>query len=202
MASVFEDPERLDAGWHHKYFQNDHPLVIELGCGWGEYTLSLAARYPEKNFVGIDIKGPRIWKGATAAEAAGLHNVAFARFRIEYIKDFFPPESIDEVWIPFPDPFARKSKSGRRLTSPEFLARYRPLLKPSAILQFKTDSLPLYEWTMETYRSMPDAVEIISHTDHLHSSELLTEETGIPSKFEQLFMNQGVEIKYIKFRLR
>lgn len=199
MPNVFETPERMSGQWYRDYFANDNPIVLELGCGRGEYTVNMGKRFPDKNFIGIDIKGPRIWKGAGAALKEGLKNVAFARFRIEYINDYFKEAMADEVWIPFPDPFPRESKSGRRLTSPEFLARYKPILKPDAILHFKTDCTPLYEWTLETYRQK--GIEILTNTNDLHSSEYLDEVTGIPTKYEGIFMAKGEKIKYIKFKI-
>lgn len=199
MPNVFEEPEKMQGAWYTDYFGNENPLVLELGCGRGEYTVTMGKRFPGKNFIGVDIKGPRIWKGAKAALEAGLKNVAFARFRIEYINDYFKEPAASEVWIPFPDPFPRKSKSGRRLTSPEFLARYKPILKPDAVLHFKTDSTELYEWTLETYREK--GIEVLVFTDDLHNSPYLDEVTGIPTKYEGIFMAEGKKIKYIKFRL-
>jgi tRNA (guanine-N7-)-methyltransferase len=199
MENVFETPERMEGDWYNSYFNNGNPLVLELGCGRGEYTVNMGRRFPEKNFVGIDIKGPRIWKGAGAALREGLMNVAFARFRIEYINEYFREPAASEMWIPFPDPFPRASKSGRRLTSPEFLARYKPILKPDAILHFKTDSTDLYQWTLDTYRER--GIEILAFTDNLHNSEYLDEVTGIPTKYEGIFMAKGENIKYIRFKL-
>ena len=199
MPNVFEEQEKMKGAWYREYFGNDNPLVLELGCGRGEYTISMGSRFPDKNYIGIDIKGPRIWKGAKAALAAGLKNIAFARFRIEYIAENFPESSVSEVWIPFPDPFPRESKSGRRLTSPEFLARYKPILKPGAILHFKTDCTPLYEWTLQTYKDK--GIDILAYTNDLHHSEYLDENTSIPSKYEGIFMAKGETIKYIRFRI-
>ena len=159
----------------------------------------MGRRYPNQNFIGIDIKGPRIWKGAGAALKEGLRNVAFARFRLEYITNHFPPASVDSLWIPFPDPFPRVSKSGRRLSAPEFLVRYQPILKPGALLRFKTDSTALYEWTLATYQEQN--INIHAYTDNLHTSPYLDELTGIPTKYEALFREKGETIKYICFDL-
>lgn len=199
MPNVFENPEEMRGEWYRDYFKNDHPLVLELGCGRGEYTVNMGRRFPDKNFIGIDIKGPRIWKGAKAALEEGLKNVAFARFRIEYINEYFGADAVSELWIPFPDPFPRKSKSGRRLTSPEFLARYKPILKPDAIINFKTDSTELYEWTLETYKE--NNIDILAYTDDLYKSPFLDEVTSIPTKYEGIFLAEGKTIKYIKFRI-
>ena len=199
MPNVFENPEKMKGDWYKSFFNNDQPLVLELGCGRGEYTISMGRRFPDRNFIGVDIKGPRIWKGAKAALQENLKNVAFARFRIEYITEKFPAESVSEIWIPFPDPFPRESKSGRRLSSPEFLARYKPLLKKDAILHFKTDSDALYEWTLQTY--LDKGIELLAYTDDLYQSEFLNENTGIPSKYEGIFMAEGKTIKYIQFKI-
>ena len=203
MPNVFETEERLSGTWYKDYFENQNPLVLELGCGKGEFSIALGQAFPDKNFIGIDIKGPRIWRAATVTEELGLKNVAFGRFRIEYIGNHFQNESVSEIWIPFPDPFPRTSKSGRRLSSPEFLERYKPLLKSDAILHFKTDNTDLFDWTLDVYKStLKDEIEIIEYTTDLHHSELLNPYNSIPSKYEKQFMAKGETIKYLKFRFK
>ncbi|MCB0643425.1 MAG: tRNA (guanosine(46)-N7)-methyltransferase TrmB, partial [Phaeodactylibacter sp.] len=135
--------------WLENYFKNDRPITLELACGRGEYTLGLARRYPERNFIGVDVKGARIWQGARIALEEDLQQVAFLRTRIEIIPQFFEPGEIDEIWITFPDPFVRNSKANRRLTAAPFLERYAKVLKPGGILHLKTDATDLYEFSLE-----------------------------------------------------
>ncbi|MCL4162187.1 UNVERIFIED_CONTAM: hypothetical protein GTU68_051039, partial [Idotea baltica] len=133
--------------WREQHFGNKAPLILELACGRGEYTLALAAHFKEQNFIGVDIKGARIWKGAKMALEQQLDNAAFLRTRIEQIELFFTPEEVDEIWITFPDPFLKKGKANRRLTSASFLDRYRKILKKGGLLHLKTDDPTLYNFT-------------------------------------------------------
>jgi tRNA (guanine-N7-)-methyltransferase len=206
MPNVFERDDQLTRPyWYYDYFQDRNaPLVLELGCGRGEFSIGLGQQFPEKNYIGIDIKGPRIWAGANNAVNLGLSNVAFARFRIEYIAQYFEPQSVDEIWIPHPDPFPRKSKSGRRLTSPEFLERYQPLIKSTTIFHFKTDSTDLFDWTLDVYQNqLKDKIEILDYTKDLYSLDNSRSHlAAIPSKYERVFMEKGERIKYMMFRMR
>ncbi|MDX1406982.1 MAG: tRNA (guanosine(46)-N7)-methyltransferase TrmB, partial [Saprospiraceae bacterium] len=145
----------LKGVWSTRHFGNDHPLTLELGCGKGEYTVELARRYPHRNFIGVDIKGARIWKGATRSSQQGISNAAFLRTRIECIAHFFGPGEVEEIWITFPDPFPRDSKVNRRLTSPNFLHRYRQLQRPGGLVHLKTDDPGLYVFTLETIATDP-----------------------------------------------
>ncbi|MEM6317065.1 MAG: tRNA (guanosine(46)-N7)-methyltransferase TrmB, partial [Bacteroidota bacterium] len=140
---------QLSGKWREKHFQNDKPITLELACGRGEYTVALAEKYPERNFIGVDIKGARIWKGAKIALEKNLSNAAFLRTRIELIAAFFASGEIDEIWITFPDPFLRKGKSNRRLTAPKFLGHYRKILKQDGLVHLKTDEGVLSDFTLE-----------------------------------------------------
>ncbi len=143
---IFED---IKGKWRSDYFKNENPITVELACGRGEYTIGLAARFPERNFIGIDIKGERIWKGSTLAVEQNLTNVAFLRTPILLIENFFLPGELDEVWTTFPDPRPRKRDIKRRLTSPRYLEIYKRLLKPGSYFRLKTDNTALYQYTLE-----------------------------------------------------
>ncbi len=185
--------------WSSWHFHNQAELVLELGCGGGEYCLALAAKYPGRNFIGLDIKGNRIWKGARKAIKANLTNVAFLRTRIEQIPLFFNPAEVSQIWITFPDPFPKKSKVNRRLTSPAFLKRYEQILAPGAILHLKTDNLQLYDFTLETLDAA-SKYELISSTEDLYSSPLPMEDLDIKTYYEVQHLDKGRAIKYIQFQ--
>ncbi|MBK7797020.1 MAG: tRNA (guanosine(46)-N7)-methyltransferase TrmB [Saprospiraceae bacterium] len=186
--------------WKSAYFQNAKPLVIELACGRGEYSCALAARYPEKNFIGIDIKGARIWEGAKKAMDKQLHNVCFVRSRIELLAAFFSPSEVDELWITFPDPFLKKSRSNKRLTSSPFLDLYTSYLKPSALLHLKTDDDTLYQFSLETISSHP-GFKILLHHHDIYQSELPgIEDMDIRTYYEKKHLLAGKSIKYIRFQ--
>ncbi|MDW8420039.1 MAG: tRNA (guanosine(46)-N7)-methyltransferase TrmB, partial [Chitinophagales bacterium] len=143
LLNCRQEPLQLKGKWRELVFQNNNPLVLELACGKGDYTIALATLYPNVNFVGVDIKGARIYTGARYALENSLRNAAFARFRIENILHFFSPREVNEIWITFPDPFPRKSDAKHRLTAPGFLARYREILSPGGIIHLKTDDANL-----------------------------------------------------------
>ena len=187
--------------WCATHFNNTHPLTLELACGRGEYTIQLAEKYPERNFMGLDIKGARIWQGANQATAANLSNVAFLRTRIELIGHFYAEAEIDEIWITFPDPFLRESKSKKRLTSHPFLDRYKPLLKKDGFINLKTDSTELYEFTIEVLAERDD-IEIIYHNDDIYAASLYMEELSFKTYYEQMHLKQGKTIKFVRFRFK
>ncbi len=187
--------------WVKKHFKNDNPLVLELACGRGEYTLGLSRMFPEKNFIGVDIKGARIWKGAGIALNEGLTNAAFLRMRIEQITNFFAPEEISEIWITFPDPFLRKSKKNRRLTSPRFLDRYKKILSKNGVIHLKTDEPNLYEYSLEVLNEYPGAT-IDYHDDDIYSKPLPIEELSLKTYYEKMHLEAGKTIKYIRFFLK
>ncbi len=186
--------------WATRHFQNDHAITLELACGRGEYTLGLARLYPQRNFIGVDIKGARIWKGARTALAEGLKNAAFLRTRIELMEQFFRPQEVASIWITFPDPFLRSSKANRRLTSPRFLAMYSRLLPIGGVVHLKTDSSELYEYSLEVLADFP-GVRIVYQLDDLYAGELPLPELTIKTYYENMHLAAGKRIKYLAFQL-
>ncbi len=188
--------------WSRDFFGNDRPLVLELACGRGEYTVELARRYPEKNFIGIDIKGARIWAGARQALEEGLGNVAFVRTRIEHIDAFFGRGEVHALWITFPDPYPRKSKANKRLTSPYFLDLYRKILAEGAELHLKTDNELLYDFTLEVLSQRGDyELEVWSEDIHAEGRSL-HRDLDICTYYERMHLREGRTIKYVRWRYR
>ena len=190
--------------WRELYFHNNNPIVLELGCGRGEYTVGLAQRDPNKNYIGIDIKGARMWAGAKQAELAGIKNVAFLRTNIEMISNFFSPDEIDEIWITFPDP--QMKKATKRLTSTYFMQRYRQLLRPDGIIHLKTDSPFLYTYTQAMIKE--NHYPILVDTDDLYSEEAVrtlgdkaNEARMLQTHYENQWLDRGLTIKYIVWQL-
>lgn len=186
--------------WNELVFKNDNPITVELACGRGEYTVGLAARFPDKNFIGVDIKGERIWKGSTLALEQGLQNAAFLRTQIQLLDSFFEPGEIADLWLIFPDPRPRKRDVKRRLTNPMFLTLYRRLLRPGGYIRLKTDNAGLYEYTLETVSTMA-GVHNLAHTDDLYNSSLQSECYDIRTNYEEKFALQGERIKYIRWQV-
>lgn len=186
--------------WLSAHFKNTHPLVLELACGRGEYTVSLAEAYPQKNFLGVDVKGARIWQGATYASDHNLTNAAFLRTRIEQISLFFAEKEVDEIWITFPDPFLRESKENRRLTSARFLDRYLAIIKPGALIHLKTDDPTLYAYTLETVKNYKGA-ELLYYNEDIYSTPLLFPELEYKTYYEKSHLSEGRKIKYIRFTI-
>lgn len=191
--------EHIKGTWNKEQFQNDHPLTVELACGRGEFTVGLARQYPERNFIGVDIKGSRIWKGSTIAVAEGLENVAFLRSQIEALDKFFDCEEINELWITFPDPRPREGDEKKRLTSPRFLDMYKPMIKPEGLVHLKTDNTGLFLYTLEVLQSRED-VNILVSTEDFYTSEYRDEHFGIQTRYEKMFSDQGEKIKYLRFQ--
>jgi tRNA (guanine-N7-)-methyltransferase len=185
--------------WNEKYFCNPNPIVLELGCGKGEYTVNLAEKYPSTNFIGIDIKGARLWRGCKTVEEKKLKNVAFIRTKIELIGMFFAPGEIDEIWLTFPDPQLRKKKAKKRMTSPQFISRYREILKPDGVIHLKTDNDNLFNYTLKTIEE--SGHHLLDSCEDLYSSEVANEATQIQTFYEKMFLNEGIPIKYLKFKL-
>lgn len=181
------------------YFGNHHSLILELGAGRGDYTVELAKLFPDKNFVGVDYKGDRLWYGSQIAKEFDLKNVAFLRTGIERLEDFFEKDSVEEIWITFPGPRPKKSQANRRLTHPKFLELYKFILAPNGIVHVKTDSELVYEYTVEQLLARND-VEILQQTDDLHTQENVDEVLEIKTHFEKRFLKEEKRIKYLKFR--
>ena len=201
LTGVDRRPVDLRGHWAERHFGNDHPLVLELACGRGEYTVDLARRYPGRNFLGVDIKGARIWRGAKNALAAGLGNAAFLRTRIEVIDAFFAPGEVAEIWITFPDPFLKKGKENRRLTAPRFLKLYQKILAPDGLVHLKTDSRELYDFTGEVFAEQP-AVELLYRDADIYAGELPIPELATETYYEKLHRGLGKTITYTQFRFR
>ena len=187
----------MKGNWNRDFFKNDHPIVLELGCGRGEYAVGLARRYPEKNFIGVDIKGARMWTGAKQAQEEGLANVAFLRTNIEIIDRFFAPGEVSEIWLTFSDP--QMKKVTKRLTSTYFMERYRKFLVPGGLVHLKTDSNFMFTYTKAMVEANHFPVEFI--TDDLYHSGLDDDILRIRTYYEQQWLDRGLSIKYIKFRL-
>lgn len=203
--SVAEEvPFEMQGRWHADFFRNDHPIVLELGCGRGEYTVGLARLYPDKNFIGVDIKGARMWTGATQALREELPNVAFLRTNIEIIDRFFAPGEVSEIWLTFSDP--QMKKATKRLTSTYFMNRYRKFLTDGGLIHLKTDSNFLFTYTTCMIERNHLPVEF-STADLYHSvlaAQTDTEESrilGIQTYYEQQWIDRGLNIKYLRFRL-
>lgn len=202
---VFKRDHRLKGRWRSDWFKNDYPVILELGCGKGEYTLGLGKLFPDKNFIGIDIKGARIWRGAKTALEQRIVNVAFLRTRIEFIESFFAENEIDEIWITFPDPQLKERRERKRLTGMLFLNRYKKFLKTDGVVHLKTDCFPLYDYTCEVIKDAK--LPRIEMTSDLYGTaiEKLDDTTrdilSIKTHYEQLFLKQGIKINYLKFGL-
>ena len=190
-------PFEMKGRWKADFFKNDHPIVLELGCGRGEYTVGLARKYPDKNFIGVDIKGARMWTGATEALQEGLQNVAFLRTNIEIIDRFFAPDEVSEIWLTFSDP--QMKKATKRLTSTYFMERYRRFLCDGGLIHVKTDSNFMFTYTRYMLETNRLPVEFM--TEDLYHSGLVDDILGIRTYYEQQWLDRGLTIKYVKFRL-
>ena len=196
--SVVDDvPFDMKGNWNRDFFKNDNPIVLELGCGRGEYTVGLARRYAGKNFIGVDIKGARMWTGATEALNEGLKNAAFLRTNIEIIDRFFAPGEVSEIWLTFSDP--QMKKATKRLTSTYFMERYRRFLVPGGVIHLKTDSNFMFTYTKYMIEANRLPVEFV--TDDLYHSGMDDDILSIRTYYEQQWLDRGLNIKYIKFRL-
>lgn len=186
--------------WNENFFHNDQPIVIELACGYGEYVVSLAQQNPHKNYIGVDVKGNRIFQGATTGIQKNLKNLGFLRTRIEILDSFFAPNEVDEIWITFPDPFLKTSKQNRRLTAPYFLDLYKKIIKPNGNLFLKTDSEELFDFSMEVLQKESESIKIIYSTDDIYrTEELYLPELAIKTRYENIHSALGKSIKFIHF---
>lgn len=191
----------IKGNWNKDFFKNDNPITVELACGRGEYTIGLAKLFPDRNHIGVDIKGERIWKGSTTATENNLTNAAFLRTMILLIENFFAEGEISEIWITFPDPRPRVRDIKRRLTSPRFLSIYKRLLKPGGYVRLKTDNTGFYEFTLEEVLQRDDITDL-KFSDDVYNSELRPECFDIKTKYEQMFAAKGERIKYLRFQFK
>lgn len=185
----------LKGNWNKEFFKNNHPIVLELGCGKGEYTVGLARLFPEMNFIGIDIKGSRMWKGAKEIHFHGLKNAGLLRTNIELLSLFFAENEVAEIWITFPDPQMKRAR--KRLTSTRFMELYCKFLKPGGLVHLKTDSGFLFQYTSAMIKE--NRFEVIHETDNLYDSGIANEILGIKTFYEQQWLGRGMKIKYLKF---
>lgn len=184
-------------GRWHEYFGNNHPISVELACGKGEYAVGLARMYPDRNFIGMDLKGNRIWKGATESFKEGMKNVAFIRSQIDFITYYFTPGELSEIWITFADPQLEKPR--KRLTSPLFLPRYKQILKPGGLVHLKTDSAELYDYTLEVIEE--ENLNLLFASDDIYSLDDQMPEWAIKTFYEQMHLSKGLTIKYLCFEI-
>jgi tRNA (guanine-N7-)-methyltransferase len=190
---------QIKGKWRADYFKNDNPITLELACGRGEYTIGLAKRFADRNFIGVDIKGDRIWKGSTIAHDDGLSNVAFLRTIILVIENFFEENEVDEIWLTFPDPRPRKRDIKRRLSGYRYINIYKKLLREDGYFRFKTDNTDLFNFTLEELNQRSD-IKDFKFTHDLYDSDLREECFDIKTKYEEMFERQGETIKYLRFR--
>ncbi|MFO7658101.1 MAG: tRNA (guanosine(46)-N7)-methyltransferase TrmB [Bacteroidales bacterium] len=197
FKDIFGENHALKGKWSEQIFENNLPLTVELGCGKGEFTIGLARKYPQVNFIGVDIKGARIWRGAKTALEENIHNSAFLRTRIEFTRSFFEEDEISEIWLTFPDPQPKKKR--KRLSSPVFLNLYRTFLKNNGIIHLKTDNQDLYNYTLRValFNNLP----IEFNTDDLYTAHPDCEAAQIQTFYENQYLKMGKKIHYLRFRL-
>jgi tRNA (guanine-N7-)-methyltransferase len=189
----------LKGKWNSEIFKNNNPIVLELGCGKGEYSVGLAKRFPEKNFIGIDIKGARIWRGAKTSHLDQLNNIAFLRTRIEIVNSFFTKDEVSEIWITFPDPQLKRKRAKKRLTSSGFLSLYQQFLIDNGTINLKTDSAFLHSYTVAVAKHNQLIIEL--NTTNLYAEKWVDDILSIKTHYEQLHIDDGDTINYLKFKL-
>jgi tRNA (guanine-N7-)-methyltransferase len=198
---VVADQFPLKGKWNRDFFKNDHPIVLELGCGKGEYSVGLAERSPTKNFIGIDIKGARFWRGAKTAVENGLHNVAFLRTQIELIEHCFAANEVSEIWITFPDPQIKYKRTKHRMTNAAFLDNYKKILKPNGLMHLKTDSEFMHGYTLGLLHGAGHEVVYANHSIYKNEGAP-AEVTGIQTFYESQYLEVNKPITYIQFRIK
>lgn len=192
-----DEGKRMRGRWTTAHFGNSHPIVLELACGKGEYTVNMARLFPDKNFIGIDYKGNRIWRGAKTALEEGIPNVAFLRIQIETILDYFAEGEVSEIWITFPDPQPQQSREKKRLTNPVFLAKYRQILMPQGTMHLKTDNDGLFAYTLEKLDELRLNVQL--QTADLYHSDIVDEVLSIKTYYERKYLESSKSINYVKW---
>ncbi|MBK7028458.1 MAG: tRNA (guanosine(46)-N7)-methyltransferase TrmB [Bacteroidales bacterium] len=200
--------EELQAGfplrgnWKKDYFMNDHPLIIEVGCGKGEYTVDLAGRYPSNNYIGLDKKGARMWRGAKTTHIMQKRNVAFIRVLAENLPSIFAESEIDEIWITFPEPQPNSPRAKKRFTSPQFLARFRSVLKAGGVIHLKTDNDVMFQYTLDVIREFGH--QLLYQSDDLYlnpEDQEVKDVIPVKTHYEKIWLEQGLKIKYLRFSL-
>lgn len=194
---IFRTEYKLKGQWNNQFFKNNNPITLELGCGKGEYTVGLAKMFPERNFIGFDIKGSRIWKGAKEAIEKDINNAAFVRARIDHINSFFNKDEVEEIWLTFSDPQLKKPL--KRLTSSKFLSYYQKIMVDNGIINLKTDSVVLYQYTLALAKH--NNLEIEVAIDNIYASDEVDEVLSIRTYYEQSWLEQGLKSHYLRFRL-
>ena len=189
----------IKGNWNKDFFKNKQPIILELGCGKGEYTINLAQKYPDRNFIGIDIKGNRLWRGSKTALDENITNVGFLRIQIERIEYFFAPDEVSEIWITFPDPQPKYKTEPKRLTSLDFINRYRKILKPGGTIHLKTDNKPLHDYTLGILKQ--ENIEPTKVSDDIYRDFPGDELLNIKTTYEKIFYAKGFPITYISFKL-
>ncbi len=190
--------ERLKGHWQTEYFKNPNPITLELACGKGEYTVGLATKFPERNYVGIDLKGDRIFVGSQLAQRTNLSNVAFIRSRIELLPEIFEHNEVNEIWLTFPDPRPKDRDEKHRLTNISYLNLYREILHPDGWFRFKTDNTTIFDYTLNILTELK--IQKLEYTHDLYQSTLLDEHHGLQTKYERIWSAKGESIKYLKFK--
>lgn len=198
---LVNQPFSLKGQWNQAFFRNNNPLILELGCGKGEYSVSLAKKFPNKNFIGIDIKGARFWRGAKTAIEEGLTNVAFLRTQIELIEHAFAAQEVDEIWITFPDPQIKYKRTKHRMTNAEFLNRYKTVLKTDGVIHLKTDSEFMHGYTLGLLHGAGHEVLYANH-DVYRQEGSPEEVTSIQTYYESQYLEKNKAITYIRFKIR
>jgi len=198
---VFSNSLDLKGNWKQKFFKNENPIVLELGCGKGEYSVNLAKMFPKKNFLGIDIKGARFWRGAKTALEEKIPNVGFLRTQIELVDHLFEENEIDEIWITFPDPQIKYTRTKHRMTNPDFLAKYKKILKPDGVVHLKTDSEYMHGYTLGLLQGMGLNIEY-AHHDVYGTTNAPKEVTDIQTYYEGQYLDIGKKITYLRFNFK
>lgn len=197
FPNCFNATCELKGKWKSDFFKNNNPLVLELACGKGEYTVNLAKAFPDHNFIGVDRKGSRMWRGAKTALEDGINNVAFLRIMIETLDQYFETGEVDEIWITFPDPQPRDGKAKKRLTSQRFLKSYKNIVKPGGIIHLKTDSDLLYNFTLEVAEM--EGLKVFEHNSDIYSWNERPDYLNIKTFYENIWLSEGCTIKYIRY---
>ncbi|MDH5379582.1 MAG: tRNA (guanosine(46)-N7)-methyltransferase TrmB [Cyclobacteriaceae bacterium] len=196
-----EGYEEIKGNWNDRFFKNDNPITLELACGRGEYTIGMSALFSEENFIGVDIKGDRLWKGSGIAIEENLHNAAFLRTQIQLLDKFFTPGEVQGVWIMFPDPRPKKRDEKRRLTHDKFLDMYKSIIKPGGLVRLKTDNADFFDYTLNVLQERKDIVDL-NFTHDLYNSEFAHECFDIVTRYEKIFTTKGSVIKYLRFAFK